>query len=578
MPPMHAWRDNSSKIRASGPRRAAKGVRGRTIILLSAVLTGALAGGQATAALAAGTTDATAKARPGTAMEIAQIIPGTQNRPNTQGRQNTLGKQNALAPSSSRIDKYRDQRRAKQQLLLRKRQREAAVRADMATINKDRERFSARLVETARAIQNSERQMSAIEARQKKLAGRESILRAALARRHDVIAKLLAAMQRMGRNPPPVMITRRKDALKVVRSAMLLAATFPELREKALDLASRLSKLQQVVDESAAEAKKLKVETKRLKDTQTRLATLMEEKRRSLGQRQTELAALHNEVREIKKSVSGLGDLIAKLDRAVAARTRLGLYNKKQSKTLASGRPLPSTGTGTGTGTGIGTGGTGTVHAARRPQVNNKIASLMVPVRPPIGRHPAPGPSKSSRSSGMTRTPGRPSAPDAVVIAPTTNISLISPGRLQPAFPFSKAKGRLPRPAQGRQLVSYGEKTQYGARSKGIVIATRYAAQITSPTDGWVVFAGEFRSYGQLLIINAGQKYHILLAGMSRIDVQPGQFVLAGEPVGTMSGASRRLRTISKKSAPVLYVEFRKNGRPINPKPWWAKELQKVQG
>ena len=109
---------------------------------------------------------------------------------------------------------------------------------------------------------------------------------------------------------------------------------------------------------------------------------------------------------------------------------------------------------------------------------------------------------------------------------------MLTPGRIKPAMPFVQAKGLLPLPANGRRVLNYGDKTQYGSQSKGLVLETRHAAQIVSPTDGWIVYSGEFRSYGRLLIINAGGGYHILLAGLSQIDVQLGQFVLAGEPVG----------------------------------------------
>ena len=80
----------------------------------------------------------------------------------------------------------------------------------------------------------------------------------------------------------------------------------------------------------------------------------------------------------------------------------------------------------------------------------------------------------------------------------------------------------------GRRVLTFGEKTQYGSQSKGLVLETRHGGQVVSPCDGWIVYAGEFRSYGQLLIINAGGGYHILLAGLSQIDVQLGQFVLTG--------------------------------------------------
>jgi murein hydrolase activator len=80
------------------------------------------------------------------------------------------------------------------------------------------------------------------------------------------------------------------------------------------------------------------------------------------------------------------------------------------------------------------------------------------------------------------------------------------------------------------------------------------------------------------LIINAGGGYHILLAGLSQIDAQPGQFVLAAEPVGTMSGSSVSAQPKSQTNSPVLYVEFRKDGRPIDPDPWWVEGQNKVQG
>jgi septal ring factor EnvC (AmiA/AmiB activator) len=93
-----------------------------------------------------------------------------------------------------------------------------------------------------------------------------------------------------------------------------------------------------------------------------------------------------------------------------------------------------------------------------------------------------------------------------------------------------------------------------------------------------VVYSGPFRSYGQLLIINAGGGYHVLLAGMGRIDVSLGQFVLTGEPVAVMGASLPAGQGHNDNSRPVLYVEFRKDGRPIDPGPWWAEAPEKVQG
>jgi len=117
--------------------------------------------------------------------------------------------------------------------------------------------------------------------------------------------------------------------------------------------------------------------------------------------------------------------------------------------------------------------------------------------------------------------------------------------------------------------------------TRGISIATRSGAVVSSPSEGVIAHAGPFRGYGQLLIINAGNGYHIVLAGMGHIDVTVGQPVLAGEPVGEM-GEGNMLTTDAGKptsSGPVLYVEFRKDGSAINPGPWWARtDQRKVRG
>jgi murein hydrolase activator len=159
--------------------------------------------------------------------------------------------------------------------------------------------------------------------------------------------------------------------------------------------------------------------------------------------------------------------------------------------------------------------------------------------------------------------------------------SLGSAGRLAPAIAFGNAKGLLPIPVNGRVVTAFGDVNGVGEKAQGISLSTRPGAEVLSPSDGTIDYAGEFRSYGQLLIINAGGGYHVILAGMERIDVQLGQFVLAGEPVAAM--ASQRLAsagaTLVGTTEPVLYVEFRKDGASIDPAPWWAaSNPEKVGG
>ncbi|MGA7070036.1 murein hydrolase activator EnvC family protein [Bradyrhizobium sp.] len=157
---------------------------------------------------------------------------------------------------------------------------------------------------------------------------------------------------------------------------------------------------------------------------------------------------------------------------------------------------------------------------------------------------------------------------------------LKNPSRLSPAIAFASAKGLFALPVNGVKLREFGGSDGSGGVEKGISLAARAGAQVTTPCDGWVVYAGPFRSYGQLLILNAGGGYHVLIAGMGRISVNIGQFVLTGEPVATM-GATSQVASIlaANASQPVLYIEFRKDGTPIDPGPWWAaNEGEKVRG
>jgi murein hydrolase activator len=152
--------------------------------------------------------------------------------------------------------------------------------------------------------------------------------------------------------------------------------------------------------------------------------------------------------------------------------------------------------------------------------------------------------------------------------------------RQSPAIAFASARGLFALPVNGTKIREFGGSDGAGGVEKGISLATKPGAQVTTPCDGWVVYAGPFRSYGQLLILNAGGGYHVLIAGMERISVNIGQFVLTGEPVATM-GTRSQVASIfaANASQPVLYVEFRKDGTPIDPGPWWAaNEGEKVRG
>ena len=131
-----------------------------------------------------------------------------------------------------------------------------------------------------------------------------------------------------------------------------------------------------------------------------------------------------------------------------------------------------------------------------------------------------------------------------------------------PAFAsgFERARGQISYPAVGQIVIGFDARLEEGGRSEGVTIRTRRAAQVVSPYDGEVEFAGPFRSYGRVLIINVGSGYHLVLAGLATTFAEAGQEVLAGEPIGEMATDARIV--------PNLYMEVRQASEPQNPALW----------
>jgi len=138
------------------------------------------------------------------------------------------------------------------------------------------------------------------------------------------------------------------------------------------------------------------------------------------------------------------------------------------------------------------------------------------------------------------------------------------------ARPFAEARGRARPPAQGRLVANWGQADAGGTASRGMAFEAVPEATIVSPWHGTVAYAGPFRGYGVILIVDSGDGYHWFVTGFGRLDVAPGQPVRAGEPVGQAPGAGA--------ARPVVYVELRRNGQPVDPAPWVALPNGKVGG
>ena len=173
-------------------------------------------------------------------------------------------------------------------------------------------------------------------------------------------------------------------------------------------------------------------------------------------------------------------------------------------------------------------------------------------------------------------------APDLQLPATTPEAiktALANTARTQPAVPFSTARGYLTAPAIGTDVEDYGANDGLGGISKGISYTTRAGAQVVAPADGWVMYKGPYLNYGQIVILNPGQDYTILLAGLDAVSVDIGQFVLEGEPVGKMGSRTigRTIATSAGVTEPTLYIELRKNDQPIDPAGWWAPPANTTQ-
>ena len=142
---------------------------------------------------------------------------------------------------------------------------------------------------------------------------------------------------------------------------------------------------------------------------------------------------------------------------------------------------------------------------------------------------------------------------------------------LGPGGDLKALKGALVLPVSGKKIRDFGDDDGFGGKTAGMTVATNRDSIVTTPVDATVLYAGPFRSYHQLLILDAGGGYHLVMGGLDRNMVSTGQFLLAGEPVGMMGqGKGDPASTLTK--SPELYIELRQDGQPVDSAPWWADE------
>lgn len=380
------------------------------------------------------------------------------------------------------------------------------------SVEQELQRLRQALVQAAEATQEREAELTAVEDKLADLKTRRTLSADSFAVKKRQLAQVSGALRRLAARPPVAMIASPADPLDTVHTAMLLSSIAPNLRLEALKLAAEITQHETVERGIMEEKLRLASATNALERERKTVAALLAEKQEARQSMAKERSAVVDRLNALAASARDLRDLMQKIER----------------------------------------------HQDAEDKARARLNSIVQKNAVPSG--------ESAVSPGGVPTDTAITAPDPGGISPDFIADL-------PAGPeIGASKGGLTYPAAGEISQRYGVANQLGLTEQGVVIATRENAQVVAPFDGKVIYAGPFRGYGQIVMIEHGQDYLTLMAGMSMIDVQVGQGVLAGEPVARMGDAGT-----GADGAEGLYVEFRHNGAPIDPLPWWSARTNKVR-
>ena len=430
--------------------------------------------------------------------------------------------QTSDAPAGSSLESIEDQAE-------KRRERARDLREKAQTLSEQVRSLKAKSVSTARRIQELERDLTDIEDTLATLEDERRHKRRRLEERKGQLAETLAALQRIAVLPPEALAVAPATPLEIVRSANLLQVAVPEIERRAQRLKREIADLRQVSREIGAQRAQLRDTAGQLQRERAELEQLAARKRDLRTQALERSQSAAEEAQALAERAESMRELMAELeaqraDRAAAMRRR-----------RQGAAPIPGT---------------------KPPSPSRPADGVATPAEKPA----------AAPSARQTETAAR------------TRID-----RPTDIRDFPDRRNSLTVPAAGRIVTHYGERMQRaGGRvaAKGLEIVTRPGAQVVAPYDGKVVYAGPFRGYGRILIIEHGGRYHSLLAGLDRIDAVVGQWVLAGEPIAMMADGTSAdgQSTPSTGRTPKLYVELRRTGQPINPLPWLAQTGDKVRG
>ncbi|WP_247878318.1 peptidoglycan DD-metalloendopeptidase family protein [Azospirillum sp. TSO22-1] len=372
-----------------------------------------------------------------------------------------------------------------------------AIRKELADLRN-------RLVGLAEQARAQESELGELERTLAALEDEERAQAAKLDAERQNIARLLAALQRLSRVPPEVVMATPDGPVDTLRSALLLRDTVPALRERADALAAALQRLADVRE--------------RLEGQRVRTLSV----RANLTSREGEIAAL------------------------VARREALSRQTDEERRSIAQHMARLAS-------------QAGDLRQLMERVEQERRATIETAARLEAGRL------QEERRAAEQRSAEQKEADRKAAKAARTEVVAV---QRPPDLPILNGGLRLP--AGGTVIARYGEQDRFGGTSRGVTISARAGTPILAPYAGSVMFAGPFRGYGQILIVEHSNGYHSLIAGLGRIDTSVGKHVSTGEPVGLMPSPA--------DGTPDLYFELRRHGQPINPERGFSAPEGKGQG
>jgi murein hydrolase activator len=464
--------------------------------------------------------------------------------------------------------------------LERSRSEHDEIRRKAAELTAETARLRLDMVKAASKAQESEELLSELEAQMEDLRKREVSSSEALERRSRQMVGVLTALQRLAWRPTEALIAQPQSPADTVRSAILLRAAVPQIEKSARDLRSEIDGVAKLRNEISEQRKLIAATTATLEGEHARIKDMFERKSQVQDATLQEQNALEARLTDLGAQAEDLRDLLNRLDQERERRLAEAAAKAAVERAAREAESLAR-------------------RAAREAELAAAKAAHDAELAAQKAAQRAAAEAKArdeaaSKAAQQAAAEARAREDAAARIAQEAELKAqeeakekqlaaekathdaeqaareAAASREQPSDkPFSLARGRLAYPARGRVVEGYGHATDAGHVSKGITIATRKAAQVIAPYEGHVAFAGPFRGYGLLLIIEHSEGYHTLLAGMAQIDCAVGQKLLTGEPVGVMG---------QDDSKPNLYVELRRNGQPVNPLPWLMAHKSKASG